>query len=179
MITEGSTFESDGIRNAAQLNVFIYAPAALTFRSNRSLKLNNNKSQSVFEISFTLLRHERCYLTLRSAPSLPRLTAFTSDLFCIPWTSCSLGRQDDWAIRSSQNSSAEPPPLFFHSAAPREREGVGGRERCVLILLSFQEKYIPEHSFHVCHIMEEKVSPCRPGRQPAQPSKQLGHVRVA
>lgn len=41
------------------------------------LKLNNNKSWSVFEISFTSLRHERCYLTLSSAPSLPRLTAFT------------------------------------------------------------------------------------------------------
>uniref|UniRef100_A0A3P8SAD2 Uncharacterized protein n=1 Tax=Amphiprion percula TaxID=161767 RepID=A0A3P8SAD2_AMPPE len=33
----------------------------------------------------------------------------------------------------------------------------------VLILRSFQEKCIPEHCFHVCHIMEEKVSPCRPG----------------
>lgn len=49
-----------------------------------------------------------------------------------------------------------------------EREGwcvLGGGY--VLILHLFQEKYIPERSFHVCHIMQEKVSPCRPARPPA------------
>lgn len=30
-------------------------------------------------------------------------------------------------------------------------------ESYVLISFSFQEKYIPERCFHVCHIMEEKV----------------------
>lgn len=118
-------------------------------------------------------------LTLSTATTgISASTVFTSDLFCIPWTSCSFGpgKQDDWAICSSQNSSTYPHHCF--SALQfwgRERE----RERYVLILRSFQEKYIPERSFHVCHIMEEKVSPCRPGRQPALPTKQLGHVHVA
>lgn len=43
--------------------------------------------------------------------------------------------------------------LFSCSAARRKLQ-------YVLILRSFQEKYIPEHCFHVCHIMAEKVSPC-------------------
>lgn len=65
-----------------------------------------------------------------------------------------------------------PPPLFFCCAALK-------RERYVLISHSFQEKYIPERSFHVCHITEEKVFPPElAGGQPSPPNGP-GHVHAA
>lgn len=54
-------------------------------------------------------------LTLSTATTgISSSTVFTSDLFCIPWTSCSFGpgKQDDWAICSSQNSSTYPHHCF-------------------------------------------------------------------
>lgn len=49
----------------------------------------------------------------------------------------------------------------------------------MLISHSFQEKYIPERSFHVCHIMEEKVFPPElAGGQASQPNGP-GHVHAA
>lgn len=50
-----------------------------------------------------------------------------------------------------------PPPLLFFLFCCAALK----RERYVLISCSFQEKYIPECSFHVCHIIGEKVFPPR------------------
>lgn len=121
--------------------------------------------------SFYTFQHYPGYLTLSSTtPPFSALRVFTSDLFCLHGTLCSfgLGKQDDCAIRSSQNVSSAYPCYCFPALQPWESY--------VLILLSFQEKYIPQCCFHVCHIMEEKVSPCILGRQPALSTKQPGHV---
>ena len=56
--------------------------------------------------------------------------------------------------------------LFSCSAAWRKLQ-------YVLILQAFQEKYISECCFQFCHIMEGFLAA---GRQPALPTKQLGHV---
>ncbi len=84
-----------------------------------------------------------------------------------------------WRARRLGNTSKSklsclislPQPLFSCSAVLRERERERERASYVLILRSFQEKYIPEGCFHVCHITEEKVSPCRPGSPPASSPK--------
>lgn len=49
----------------------------------------------------------------------------------------------------------------------------------MLISHSFQEKYIPDRSFHVCHITEENVFPPElAGGQPSHPNGP-GHVHAA
>lgn len=109
--------------------------------------------ESVMQSMSNLLWYNPAYLT-SAATGISSFTVFTSDSFCLSWTRCPLGprKQDDWAIRSSQTSPPQPSHCF--SAVQLWK-----RERYVLISHSFQEKYIPERSFHVCHITKEKVSP--------------------
>lgn len=68
-----------------------------------------------------------------------------------------------------------PPPPHRPAIVVQLRK----RERYVLISRFLQEKYIPEGSFHVCHITEENVSPPGTGRQPGLPTTQLRHMHVA
>lgn len=58
-------------------------------------------------------------------------------------------------VKTYLSHKLTPTIVFVLCSSERARE----RESYVLILRSFQEKYIPERCFHVCHIMEEKFSP--------------------
>lgn len=99
----------------------------------------------------------------------PALRLFKSYFFCLQGTKCSFGseKRNDQGIHPSQKPTrlvGLALLLFLCSAALRE-------QHYVLIWSSFQEKYIPERCFHVCHIMKEQVFLCRPGQQPALPTK--------
>lgn len=127
--------------------------------------------ESVMQLMSNLLCYNPAYLT-SAATGISSFTVFTSDSFCLSWTRCPLGprKQDDWAIRSSQTSPPQPSHCF--SAVQLWK-----RERYVLISHSFQEKYIPERSFHVCHITKEKVSPPR-SWQAARPPRHTAQTRA-
>lgn len=120
---------------------------------------------------FRTFQHYSGYWTPSSATHpISALRVFTSDLFIGHSVLLVLESRTIWQQAQVQTYSSHqltPTIVFLLSVLS---------ESYVLILRSFQEKYIPERCFHVCHIMKEKVFPCRPGRQPALPTKQPGHV---